>query len=289
MASDYSVTLGCKNQYRAVKDMYKQSSYLVLMLFLVSCGVSKTSFELLEAENNNLQAELIDLKREIKGQNDRIISLETAKVDLQKDKESLTTNINTLEENFSVTQEKVKEFEFNLRDKQYQINLLWNELDDAFKDVESAVAESNQRIKSIEEFLYLDLNDQVNFDPGSDNINPEDEAQLEKLADMLKKNPGITMMVEGHTDTNSIDKSSDNYKDNWDLSVARSTQVIRKLESYGVNPKQLIAAGRGEHMPDPLADPHNLDAQRRTDFIIVPNVGKLYKMKKDGETKVIKP
>jgi len=57
--------------------------------------------------------------------------------------------------------------------------------------------------------------------------------------------------------------------------------VIRKFEALGVNPKQLVAAGRGEHSPNSSAHPNDKAAQRRTEFIIVPNVGKLYKMHKD--------
>ena len=259
------------------------------IVLLQSCGVSKVDFENLQAQKNDLEAEMIALNNRVNQQENRIQGLEQSSENFAADKATMSSNLSNLEQNISSTREQVKAVEFNLREKQYQINQLWNELDGAFAEVETAVTESNQRIKTIENFLYLDLNDAVNFDSGSDEINPEDEAHLSKLADMLKKNPGITLMIEGHTDTLAIEKKAEGYRDNWDLSVSRSTQVIRKLEELGVNPKQLIAAGRGEHMPDMDIDPKDLAAQRRTEFIIVPNVGKLYKLQKNKTKDTIKP
>ena len=47
-------------------------------------------------------------------------------------------------------------------------------------------------------------------------------------------------MVEGHTDSQSFQKGV--LLDNWDLSVKRSTSIVRVLETLDVNPQKLIAA-----------------------------------------------
>jgi len=99
------------------------------------------------------------------------------------------------------------------------------------------------------------------------------------LANMLKGNPSVALIIEGHTDDKQI-LDGKAYKDNWDLSVARATEVIRALINMGVNPDQLIASGRGENMP--VADNETADGRalnRRTEAILVPNIGKLYKLK----------
>ena len=97
---------------------------------------------------------------------------------------------------------------------------------------------------------------------------------------MLNNNPNVALIIEGHTDSRSI--STDKYEDNWDLSVSRATAVVRKLIKMGVNPEQLIAAGRSEYMP--TGDNTSSDGRRhnrRTEAIIVPNIGKLYRVHKN--------
>jgi chemotaxis protein MotB len=164
-------------------------------------------------------------------------------------------------------------------DKQRQLDLLRTEINAAFADVETAVVNSNQRIATIENFLYLDLDDEIDFKSGSTAVNPNDQETLQTLADMLNDNPNIALIIEGHTDSRSI--ATQKYQDNWDLSVARATEVVRKLIKMGVNPEQLIASGRSEYMPtmeEDRNDPSTLAANRRTEAIVVPNIGKLYRV-----------
>ena len=83
-------------------------------------------------------------------------------------------------------------------------------------------------------------------------------------------------MVEGYTDNNPIKTAC--VDDNWDLSVKRSTAVVRVLQTvYKVNPNRLIAAGRGEY--NTLAT-NESDAgrakNRRTRIIILPKIDQFY-------------
>jgi chemotaxis protein MotB len=67
--------------------------------------------------------------------------------------------------------------------------------------------------------------------------------------------------------------------DNWDLSVKRSTAIIRVLQELGVNPAQLIAAGRGEYVP--LVDndtAENRATNRRTRIVVLPKIDQFYDM-----------
>ena len=84
-------------------------------------------------------------------------------------------------------------------------------------------------------------------------------------------------MVEGHTDSKSYQKGV--LLDNWDLSVKRSTSIIRVLQTLGVNPAQLIAAGRSEFVP--LVDndtSENRAKNRRTRIIVLPKIDQFYDM-----------
>jgi chemotaxis protein MotB len=86
-------------------------------------------------------------------------------------------------------------------------------------------------------------------------------------------------MVEGHTD--SVPYVGNNILvDNWDLSVKRSTSIIRVLTNeLGVNPAQLIAAGRSSYIPLVENDSaENRARNRRTRIVVLPKIDQFYEM-----------
>jgi chemotaxis protein MotB len=86
-------------------------------------------------------------------------------------------------------------------------------------------------------------------------------------------------MVEGHTD-NVPYISNGIILDNWDLSVKRSTSIIRVLTNQlGVKPEQLIAAGRSSYVPLVANDTaENKARNRRTRIIVLPKIDQFYDM-----------
>ena len=261
-----------------MESLPRLGALLLVLLTLSSC-VSKKNFLALQSEKDELATNIEKMRMDLQSQ---ITDLQQQNVTLTREKENLNENLVNLETQLTDTDEKVKEVEFNLKEKQYQISQLWNEMDAAFTGVEEAMTTSNERIKELENFLYLDLDEVPGFESGSDSVSADDTETLRKIADMLLENPAVTMVIEGHTDSRPT--KSDKYRDNWDLSVSRATQIVRKLIELGVNPKQLIASGRGEYMPkvpNDENDPAAQEANRRTEFIIVPNIGKIYKVYKN--------
>ena len=64
----------------------------------------------------------------------------------------------------------------------------------------------------------------------------------------MNSKPEMEVQVEGYTDNVPINTNC--MKDNWDLSVARATSVVRVLQGdFAVDPGRLIAAGRSEYVP----------------------------------------
>jgi chemotaxis protein MotB len=205
--------------------------------------------------------------------------LKDANANLTSQKQALNSDIQKVKGDF---ENKMSNLQSSVDDKQRQLDNLRSEINSAFADVETAVTSSNQRITEIENFLYLDLDDEINFRSGSTSVDPNDEKTLKTLAEMLKNNPNVALIIEGHTDSKTI--STEKFQDNWDLSVSRATAVVRKLIKMGVNPEQLIASGRSQFMP--MTDNTTADgrkANRRTEAILVPNIGKLYRVYKDGQ------
>src|SRR5690606_21421461 len=86
--------------------------------------------------------------------------------------------------------------------------------------------------------VYLSLSENLLFKSGSATLDQQGKEALGKLSVVLNNNPEIEILIEGHTD--SIPISSNIYRDNWDLSVARATSIVRVLANeYNVDGERL--------------------------------------------------
>ena len=125
--------------------------------------------------------------------------------------------------------------------------------------------------------VFISIADKLLFQSGSYNVTSQAKDVLAKVAKVIKSKPDFEAMIEGHTDSRSY--SSGVLIDNWDLSVKRSTSIIRVLQELGVNPGQLIAAGRSSYVP--LADndtAENRAKNRRTRVVVLPKIDQFYEM-----------
>lgn len=126
--------------------------------------------------------------------------------------------------------------------------------------------------------VYIDISDKLLFKSGSFDITPAANTVLGKVALVLKNQPDIEFMVEGHTDNKPYKKGV--MYDNWDLSVKRATSVVRVLQNqYGLEPSKMSAAGRGEYMPLTTNDTEEGRAvNRRTRIVILPQLDQFFKL-----------
>ena len=125
--------------------------------------------------------------------------------------------------------------------------------------------------------VYISIADKLLFKSGSFEVTEKAKVVLEKVAKVINDKPNFEAMIEGHTDSRSY--SNGVLVDNWDLSVKRSTSVIRILQGMGVNPAQLIAAGRSSYAP--LTDNDtamNRSKNRRTRVVVLPKIDQFYEM-----------
>ena len=126
--------------------------------------------------------------------------------------------------------------------------------------------------------VYIDISDKLLFKSGSYEITPGANTVLGKVALVLKNQPDIEFLVEGHTDNVAFKKGV--LIDNWDLSVKRSTAVIRVLQNqYGLDPTHMSAAGRAEYKPLTSNDTAEGRAiNRRTRIVILPELDQFFKL-----------
>jgi chemotaxis protein MotB len=127
--------------------------------------------------------------------------------------------------------------------------------------------------------VYVSLEEKLLFESGSTKVGSKGINALKKLTKVLEQNPDINIMIEGHTDDVPVIPGSA-FKDNWDLSVQRATSIVRiLLEGSKIDPKRLIASGRGEFMP---VDKSNTEEarrkNRRTEIILTPKLDELFKI-----------
>jgi chemotaxis protein MotB len=140
------------------------------------------------------------------------------------------------------------------------------------------LADEDINIKVDKGVVYIDISDKLLFNSGSYDITSRAKEVLGKVAKVLKNQPDIEFMVEGHTDNVKFAKGV--LLDNWDLSVHRATAVVRILQNqYGLNPAHIAAAGRGEYLPvAPNDTPASRAANRRTRIVILPQLDQFFKL-----------
>ncbi|MEC7195161.1 MAG: peptidoglycan -binding protein [Pseudomonadota bacterium] len=115
---------------------------------------------------------------------------------------------------------------------------------------------------------------EVLFDKGSADIGVAGKLQLDAISNVLKdisqkipQDINWVLRVDGHTDKTPVSQNSI-FKDNWELSQARSLSVVKyMINRHQINPKRLSAAGFGEYQPISFSETKDaLAKNRRIEF-----------------------
>lgn len=162
----------------------------------------------------------------------------------------------------------------NAKSKADSINLaLAVNLKSVLKD---GLDDKDVEVKVDKTVVFVNLSDRMLYQSGSSNLTPKANEVLGKIARIVESRPDLEVMVEGYTDNVPI--KNDCVADNWDLSVKRATSVVRALQTlYKIDPKRLIAAGRGEFNTLASNDtPEGRATNRRTRIIILPKLDQFY-------------
>src|ERR1700682_3083366 len=140
------------------------------------------------------------------------------------------------------------------------------------------LADEDINIKVDKGVVFIDISDKLLFKSGSYDITARAKEVLGKVALVLKNQPDLEFMVEGHTD--NVPYKRPPLLDNWDLSVKRATAVVRILQNeYGLPPAHITAAGRSEYQPVTTNDTNDGRAMnRRTRIVILPQLDQFFKL-----------
>jgi chemotaxis protein MotB len=130
--------------------------------------------------------------------------------------------------------------------------------------------------------VYVSLQENLLFPSGSAVVNPKGKQALGKLAEVLNVSTDINVEIEGHTDSVPM---RGKFQDNWDLSVARSTAIVRILtDTYKVDPTRVTASGRSRWEPvDANLTAEGRAKNRRTEIILEPKLDELMQLIQSDE------
>ena len=276
----------------------KNISILLVTMFLISSCVSKKKYLALEQENGEIKSELTktivakedletkfekiqarvdDYNTKINSLNEDVKGLKIEndiKLDVNADgsvisNEAKRKMLATLE---NVDQEKLA----NAKTLKDSMNLAVQYNLEKSMDTSNLDEDEDIAVNIKETVVMISISDKMLFNTGSYRLSSKANGILEKLADVINSEESIDVMVEGHTDSRTI--NTDKIADNWDLSVLRATSVVRRLQNkYNVKPEQLIASGRSSYQPLVANDSReNRSKNRRTRIILMPNIDKFF-------------
>ena len=215
----------------------------------------------------------------------------------------LLNELQSTQEDLTTKEQLLKELEANVAGQRQDVNRLQAELearnarlmemekmlyekDRVLDDLRERVAEAllgfegqGLTVTRKDGKVYVSLDEKLLFRSGSTVVDPNGVRALQQLAQVLARNPEISIMIEGHTDDVPFRKGS-SIKDNWDLSVMRATSIVRiLLDGSGIDPTRLTVAGRGEYLPVDGADtPEARRKNRRTEIILSPDFSEIFRI-----------
>ena len=116
--------------------------------------------------------------------------------------------------------------------------------------------------------IVISLEQKILFDSGDDRVSDEAMPVVSDIADVLRGVPNRINLI-GHADSRPV--HSKRFRDNWELSVARSLRLRELLsEEFGIDESRLSVASYGS--TEPVASEETVEGRasnRRVEIVIV--------------------
>lgn len=273
--------------------MYKNLGWIpaiaVAVILLASSCVPKRRLLAAEDNINKLQSDSARLAQRINLLENNLNQLEGARASLQQQLaatrseaasrlEDASTQLNMSQQQIAAQQQRLEQLQNLIEQQRRNTQALRSKINDAlvgFNSNELTVSTKNGKV-------YVSLQENLLFPSGSAEVNPKGKQALSKLAEVLNNNTNINVEIEGHTDSIPI---RGRYADNWALSVARSTEIVRILtQTYNVDPTRVTASGRSSYEPvESNETPEGRAKNRRTEIILEPKLDELMQLIQGSE------
>ena len=235
-------------------------------------GETERDLERLRSLNEALEASATDRMSTINEENKALLAdMKKIREELQAKEDALLIleqDLNARSAELAARSQRVEELEQLLAAREDAAEALRSKLASALLGFQDQGLSVEQRDGKV----YVSLEAQLLFPSGSTAIDPNGRKALEDLADAISDVSDLEIIVEGHTDSDQL-RSPNIPRNNWELSVLRSTAVIDILTSAGVPATTLSASGRSEYHP---VDPDDKARNRRIEIILAPKLNELY-------------
>ncbi len=262
------------------------SLFLLSIVFFASCVPTKKfkdsqlALQYSKSDSARLASQVNELQNNINQLNAQIATLQGKNTDLSNQLKAVSTDAaskgNLLQQSqgqLADQQKRLQQLQAILDEQKSKSEELRKKMADAlvgFNSNELTVSQKNGRV-------YVSLQESLLFPSGSAVVNPKGKQALATLAQVLNVNPDISVNIEGHTDSIPI---RGKYEDNWALSVARATSIVRVLvNDYSVDARRVVASGHSSFDPvDTNATADGRAKNRRTEIILSPKLDELYQL-----------
>jgi chemotaxis protein MotB len=273
------------------------------VLYLLSSCVSQSKYDEMVFKRDSLQHVSDSLLLLYKSSTDKNFSLNAEINALKAEIDRLKENSKQLKQNLESLKENSSKENKDLLDKLAEVEAEKLRIESLVQKKELKIAEIMQKLEAREKAMnalkekltkallgftekglsvsikdgkvYVSLSNQLLFETGSTKIDSKGIEALKELSKVLQTQPELQILVEGHTDNQPV-SGGRGYSDNWDLSVLRSTEVIRVLTESGVEPTRITASGKGEFYPiNPNDTKEGKANNRRTEIILTPKLDEL--------------
>jgi len=212
----------------------------VLAIGLVGCASTK-----LKQENEQLKASVNKL-------NDALAASQAENTQLSQEKASLESELSKTQADYAAKQRELEDVTRKLKGQGFDV----------------AMREGSMVVTMPAKILYPS---------GSADLSSSGKDKLKELAKTLNDElKGYFIEVQGHTDTDPIQRTKDKYASNWELSYDRAQTVgYYLIKSAGVDPKRLHVAAFGEYRPvSSNATSEGKAKNRRVEIVVMQSAGK---------------
>lgn len=262
------------------KSVLTQISTAALMAILISSCVSNKKFNASQASLAAAQNRISELNNDLENTKSRLQLMEEANASAASQLDQQDQTISANQKELAEKQEKLAALQALIDRQSAQTESLRKKMAEAlgnFTSDQLSVFTKNGKV-------YVSLSEKLLFPSGSAVVNNEGKEALQQVAQALNDNRDINVNIEGHTDSIPIRLK---FEDNWALSVARSTAIVRLLTTtYEVDPVRITASGRSQY--EPVADnatPEGRAKNRRTEIILAPKLDELMQLIEGAQTK----
>ena len=227
---------------------------ILAVAFIASGCVSSGTFEKMQAGKNE---EIMTLQQQKEALELQRAELQQQSAELAQQNAAIQQQVGTLEEQKAALLAASQQ-----RQQQYEALV---------QGLSKEVEQGQLQVRQYQNMLAVDLAEQIFFDSGRAKLKAGGKDVLKKVGEALKGYENKIIRVVGHTDNVPVAKALQaTFPSNWELSVARATNVVRFLQEVGIPPERMVASGRSEYDPVATNDtPEGRQKNRRIEIMLI--------------------